>query len=170
MQLTRAADYGVRVMVYLAASHAEARISLPDLAAATSAPESFLSKVLQVLTRSGFISSRRGQSGGFAISSSGCAATMLDVIEAIDGKICLNTCLAPGACGRRHSCPAHPVWVDAQRAMLEVLRTATINALAQQSLIAGDSQPLTQCSLPSAPQISPQLNSLCPDCVDAQGR
>ena len=50
MQLTRAADYAVRVMVHLATLPPEKRAFLPDLAEATSAPESFLSKVMQTLS------------------------------------------------------------------------------------------------------------------------
>jgi Rrf2 family protein len=149
MQLTRAADYGVRVMIYLAAADAEARISLIELATATNAPESFLSKVLQALSRAGLISSRRGQSGGFRMSKQGRQASMLRVIEAIDGKICLNTCLIAGkSCSRKHSCPAHPVWQDAQRAMLQVLDTAMIANLAAESQLALlEQQSFEPCSL-----------------------
>jgi Rrf2 family protein len=71
MQLTRAADYGVRVMIHLAGEPTDQRVSLPELADATDAPESFLSKVLQALSHAGLISSRRGQSGGFQISQRG---------------------------------------------------------------------------------------------------
>jgi Rrf2 family protein len=134
MQLTRAADYAVRVMIYLAAAGPESRHSLIDLASENGAPVSFLSKVLQTLARAGLISSRRGQSGGFTISTRGRAASMLDVIEAVDGKIGLNLCLVQGkSCSRKSSCPAHPVWADAQRAMLQVLDSAMIAALAAHS-------------------------------------
>jgi Rrf2 family protein len=131
MQLTRAADYGVRVMIQLTALAGNGRVSLPDLAHATGAPESFLSKVLQSLTRAGLIISRRGQSGGFQIAARGATASMRDVIEAIDGAICLNLCLSPGrSCSRKARCSAHPVWIDAQQAMMEVLSGATIASLA----------------------------------------
>ena len=132
MQLTRAADYAVRVMVQLAASPTEQRVLLPELAAATDAPESFLSKVLQALSRAGLIDSKRGHSGGFHISSRGRAASMLDVIEAIDGPISLNLCLVSGkACHRMAHCPAHPVWERAQMAMLDVLSKAMIAEMAE---------------------------------------
>ncbi|MGO8758174.1 MAG: RrF2 family transcriptional regulator [Terracidiphilus sp.] len=131
MQLTRAADYGVRVMIQLAAQTAGERASLPQLARATGAPESFLSKVLQALARAGLISSRRGQAGGFRIAARGSGASMRDVIEAIDGSICLNVCLMHGrSCSRKAHCPAHPVWEQAQRAMLDVLSNTTVAALA----------------------------------------
>ena len=133
MQLTRAADYGVRVMIHLAGPPTQERISLPALAEAADAPESFLSKVLQALSRAGLISSRRGQSGGFQISPRGRAASMLEVIEAIDGPICLNVCLVSGrSCLRKAHCPAHPVWAQAQTAMLHVLSEARIVELARE--------------------------------------
>jgi len=134
MQLTRAADYGVRVMIQLAVPSAGGRVSLPALAHATGTPESFLSKVLQALGRAGLITSRRGQSGGFRITQRGSMATMREVIEAIDGSICLNVCLMHGrSCPRKARCPAHPVWVRAQRAMLDVLSNTTVAAMAAQT-------------------------------------
>jgi Rrf2 family protein len=134
MQLTRAADYGVRVMIHLASSPAVERVSLPVLAEAADAPESFLSKVLQALSRAGLISSRRGQSGGFQVSPRGREASMLEVIEAVDGPICLNVCLVSGrSCHRKAHCPAHPVWAQAQTAMLDVLSGAMITELASEA-------------------------------------
>jgi Rrf2 family protein len=133
MQLTRAADYAVRVMIYLASMGADGRVSLPRLAQVTDTPESFLSKVMQMLARAGLIHSRRGQTGGFQISPRGRAASMRDVIEAIDGVICLNVCLASErSCERQATCPAYPVWEQAQRAMLDVLSHATVVQLASQ--------------------------------------
>lgn len=131
MQLTRAADYAVRVMVHLATLPAHERALLPALATATGAPESFLSKVLQALSRAKLIASRRGHSGGFEILPKGRRASMRDVIEAIEGPIYLNVCLiSERSCGRAVWCPAHPVWVQAQQAMMDVLSNAVIAELA----------------------------------------
>ena len=134
MQLTRAADYAVRVMIHLATLPVHEREFLPALAESTGAPLSFLSKVLQALSRARLITSQRGQSGGFAILPRGRNASMRDVIEAIDGPLRLNVCLISArACGRSKWCPAHTVWVDAQRAMLDVLSGALIGDLALQA-------------------------------------
>lgn len=133
MQLTRAADYAVRVMVHLAASSPHQRVSLPAIVEATGAPDSFLSKILQALSRARLISSRRGPSGGFQIAGRGRHASMRDVVEAIDGPIILNVCLSEKrACPRKNWCPAHPVWVKAQVALLEVLSSALIRDMADQ--------------------------------------
>lgn len=131
MQLTRAADYALRAMIHLVSATEGERVSLPDLARATGAPESFLSKVLQSLTRAGLIVSRRGQLGGFHITPQGVAASVREVVEAIDGPIFLNLCLLPGrSCSRKPRCAAHPVWMEAQQAMLDVLSATTMADLA----------------------------------------
>jgi len=131
MQLTRAADYGVRVMIYLTGLGEFRRLSLHTLAESTGAPESFLSKVLQALTRGDLLVSQRGQAGGFALSARGREASMRDVIEAVDGPIYLNLCLRSGkSCARKAWCPAHPVWARAQQAMVDVLDGARIEDLA----------------------------------------
>ncbi|MGA3371413.1 MAG: Rrf2 family transcriptional regulator [Terracidiphilus sp.] len=142
MQLTRAADYAVRVTIHLATLPGPQRTLLPTLARATGAPLSFLSKVLQGLCRAGFVASRRGHSGGFEILPAGREASIRQIIEAIDGPICLNLCMVSGAsCGRSSFCPAHPIWVKAQEAMLEVLNSATIADLAAQSIHRPHLQP-----------------------------
>jgi Rrf2 family iron-sulfur cluster assembly transcriptional regulator len=131
MQVTRAADYGVRVMIHMATLPDHERALLPALARATGAPQSFLSKVLQALCRAGFIASRRGQLGGFEILPPGRKASIRAVVEAIEGPICLNLCLVSGAsCKRKSFCPAHPVWASAQEAMLKVLDTESVADLA----------------------------------------
>jgi len=135
MQLTRGADYAVRVMVHLATLPPEKRAFLPDLARVTGTPESFLSKVLQALAHAQLISSRRGKAGGFSILPSGREATMRAVIEAVDGPICLNVCLNDGKqCERKSWCPAHPVWARAQRAMVDVLMSVTVASMASKTL------------------------------------
>ena len=131
MQLTRAADYGVRVMIALACAPLGKRQSLTSLAKSADAPESFLSKVLQALVRAGFVDSRRGQAGGFEIAPSGGAATIRKIIEVIDGPVHLNICLLEGKpCHRHENCPAHPVWSRAQDAMFAVLDEISVNELA----------------------------------------
>jgi len=131
MQLTREADYGVRVMIALATARGGRRSVLYELAKDTGSPESFLSKVLQKLVRVGLVASLRGPAGGFEISKLGLRASMRTVIEAIDGPMLLNTCLADvEICARSLRCPAHPVWAEAQKAILQVLDSAKIVDLA----------------------------------------
>ncbi|PWU08525.1 MAG: Rrf2 family transcriptional regulator [Terriglobia bacterium] len=132
MQLTRAADYAIRVMVHLASVAPGTRTSRSELAEAVACPEQFLSKVLQNLTKSGMVISYRGSTGGFELAPGHRNASVLEVVEAVEGPIRLNICLeTQNACTRSSWCPAFSVWQDAQQAMTDVLRRARIADLAR---------------------------------------
>ena len=131
VQVTRAADYAVRVMIHLAGMPPGRRASQPQLAEAAECPPPFLSKVLQRLTRAGLVISHRGNAGGFELPQAQRRATLLEIVEAIDGPILLNICLSPDTpCGRSNGCQAHRVWAKAQTALREVLGAAVIEEMA----------------------------------------
>src|SRR5450631_4452380 len=93
LQLTRSSDYAVRAMIHLATLGEGERVLLPPLAKSIEVPPSFLSKVLQALSRARLIASKRGPSGGFSILPRGLQASIREVIEAVEGPIQLNLCL-----------------------------------------------------------------------------
>lgn len=130
MQLTRAADYAVRVMIHMASLPEGTMVRLKTLADAADAPEKFLAKLLQNLSRAELVISRRGPNGGFELAPGAKNATMMQVIEAIEGPFALNVCLSEKGCERQEWCPAHAVWAQAQDALLHVLRRHTIHELA----------------------------------------
>ena len=114
MQITRATDYAVRVMVYLASLPPDRKAPLGELAEATSVRDNFLSKILQRLVRNGLISSHRGTGGGFRLSVTPDNLTLLQVVEAIEGKIALNICLSEWqSCPLQSQCAVYPVWQKA---------------------------------------------------------
>jgi Rrf2 family protein len=136
MQLTRAADYAVRVMIHLAGLPPGTRVHRATLAEATEVPGSFMSKVLQSLVRARLIASRRGVDGGFDLISSAEQISLLDVVEAIEGPIQLNFCLMAGdSCERHASCTAHVVWAEAQAAMTAVLKRVSMAELARNTAL-----------------------------------
>lgn len=132
MQITRAADYAVRVMVHLASLPPGTRLQKNALVELSEAPESFLSKVLQRMVAQGLLTSRRGGGGGFELARPAEDVSVLNVVEAIDGPIHLNLCV-PGAsgCERSLACAVHPVWVEARTALVNVLSKATMARLAR---------------------------------------
>jgi Rrf2 family protein len=134
MQLTRAADYGIRAMIYLASLPEGKRARLPHISAATGVPSPYLSKVLQALIRAHMITSSRGPDGGFEARAGGREASVRQLIEAIDGPIFLNACVGAGDnCKRKSHCPAHPVWMRAQQAMIAILEATSVADLATRS-------------------------------------
>ncbi len=93
--------------------------------------------MLQSLTRAGLVISHRGNTGGFELPEANRGASILNVVQAIEGPVRLNLCLTSDhACGRQEACSAHGVWAEAQEAMMGVLRSASIDTLAEK-LAAG---------------------------------
>ena len=131
MQLTRAADYAVRVMIHLAGLPPGTRTSRAELAGAAACPEQFLSKVLQSLARAGLVFSHRGSTGGFELPAGRSRASVLEIVEAVEGPIHLNICAEQQGCEYQAGCPAVAVWQRAQRAMTDVLRDTSIAELAK---------------------------------------
>ncbi len=122
-------------MIHLASLPPGERSSRSELAGAAECPEQFLSKVLQSLTRAGLVISHRGNTGGFELPRGRRNATILDVVEAIEGPLRLNVCLgSDNSCERRGVCPAHRVWEGAQEALASVLRGVTIESMVRESI------------------------------------
>jgi Rrf2 family protein len=132
--VTRAADYALRATLALAGLPPGARLCLADLAGECDVPPAYLYKVLQLLARSGMLAPHRGSSGGYELTARAREASVLDVVEAVNGLPLLNTCVLTGGCHRAPACPAHPVWKQAQDKMREVLAGARIAELARPAL------------------------------------
>ncbi len=121
-------------MVHLAGLPPETRASRSELAEAAQCPDQFLSKVLQSLTRANLVMSHRGNTGGFELPPRSMTATILEVVEAVEGPIRLNLCLVSSdSCARQTWCPMHGVWAEAQEAMTAVLRRVTVAEMAEQA-------------------------------------
>jgi Rrf2 family protein len=119
MQITRQADYAVRAMVYLAQLGPEQRASTSQIAQEKQIPPSFLAKIVSQLSVAGLLQTSRGARGGVALARSAEDISLLDVVEAIDGPILLNDCVAGnGSCSFGDSCPMKPVWCEAQKELV----------------------------------------------------
>jgi Rrf2 family protein len=150
MQITRASDYAVRVMIHLATLPLNSTVCQSDLAKATEVSGHFLSKVLQQLVRAGLIRSQRGAGGGYALTISAGSVSLLDVVEAIEGPVRLNQCLEEGpSCERKSWCPAHHVWAEAQAAVRTVLGGASMASLAARISYEHREKPVWICGAPN---------------------
>ncbi|UCE71027.1 MAG: Rrf2 family transcriptional regulator [Nitrospiraceae bacterium] len=118
MQITRETDYAIRCVLYLVENPGKV-IMVDSIAQDKDIPKSFLSKILQKLTRADIVSSFRGMKGGFKLSKNPDQISLLTVIEAIEGPVTINRCaLDENICSLSNSCTVHPVWV-ALRGKLE---------------------------------------------------
>jgi Rrf2 family protein len=118
MEMTRAADYGLRAMLYLSRRMEAGSVLIGDIAAAMEIPAQFLHKVMPRLVKAGLLHSRRGARGGYRLAREPGKVSVLDIVEAIDGPILVNRCLVGSAdCSRIGSCAIEEVCRQAQKAI-----------------------------------------------------
>jgi Rrf2 family transcriptional regulator, iron-sulfur cluster assembly transcription factor len=122
MELTRKGDYAIRGIVYLAGMPPDQVCLLSDIAAAVDVPPTFLAKIFQQFSKIGLVKSFRGTGGGFLLGRPPEKITLLEVVEAVEGPIIPNRCVADSAdCDRSGFCTVQPVWQRVQEEVRTVL-------------------------------------------------
>ena len=131
MQITRSTDYGMRVLTRLAMTPPATRLTAGALASESRASEPLVAKILQrpVAAR---LSSAPRVDGGFELARHPRDISVLDIVTALEGPLCLNACLPGGAgCDDSETCAARDVWARAQNALAGVLAGETLERLAE---------------------------------------
>jgi Rrf2 family protein len=102
VKLSEAASIALHAMALLA-SGADGHVTVKDLASRLSVSEAHLAKVMQRLVKAGLVASVRGPGGGFALRADPAATTLLQIYEAIEGRLEVARCMFPD---RREACTA----------------------------------------------------------------
>lgn len=127
MVITRATEYAVRTVVFLAQQPKNEIVLKKDICRTQDVTPAFLTKILQPLIKAGIVSSQRGVGGGFLLARDPNEITLLDILQAEEGQLKLNHCLVDtNLCHRDAYCSAHEVWYEAQTEMAEVLKRYSV--------------------------------------------
>jgi len=130
MQFTRAEEYGVLGVIYLAQQGNESIIPLSEIAGSQDVPEKFLAKIFQNLTKASIVRSHRGIKGGFSFAKDPATVSARQVIEAIQGPYSLIRCLHdPDCCDKQDTCPVRFMVEEAEHSLLDVFDRYTIQDL-----------------------------------------
>jgi len=130
MRLTRAGEYAVRCMLYLASRDEDRVVRRQDIAREMEIPPQFLGKIAQQLARAQFIEIVQGAAGGYRLLVEPRNLSLLEVVEAVTGEIVLNDCLLmPGSCFRKPGCSVHRIWNRARDQLRRTLSEATFDKL-----------------------------------------
>ncbi|HEU0043000.1 SUF system Fe-S cluster assembly regulator [Sphingomonas sp.] len=101
MRLSSLADYAVVMMAAAARrSCASSRLTATVLAEETGVPLPTAQKLVGRLAAAGLVESARGAGGGFRLARPADAISLADIIEAVEGRIAMTTCVDE----ERHDC------------------------------------------------------------------
>jgi Rrf2 family protein len=127
-------EYAVRALLYLCSGDVNSPRRIGEVASGAQVPESYLRKIVPVLTKAGFVRSSVGVTGGIQLAVSATELTLLDVFEAVEGKMFLNKCLIHhNVCHRSPYCAVHVVWSGVQEQIKTSLRAKTLADLATET-------------------------------------
>src|SRR5215213_4661938 len=127
MELSRFSDYSLRVLIYAAARDGE-KVTLSELAQAYRISHHHLVKIVHYLGKLGFLSNRRGRSGGILLGRKATDIRVGDVIHKTESHMNLVECFTEGSesCRISPSCRLKGVFKEATQAFLDVLDRYTI--------------------------------------------
>ena len=128
-------EYGLQAVLYLATRETNEAVSSEDIAHKLSIPKEFVSKILQNLTESGIIDSKKGKSGGFFLAKKTSRIHQIDIVAAIDVLEMFNKCaLGFPNCSPDKPCPLHDKWGELRTKAYDMLTTETIDHFKEKTL------------------------------------
>ena len=127
--LTRNTDYGIRALCFIANQNGRV-VPVTELVKALKMPRPFLRKILQILTKQGFVKSYKGVGGGFALAIRPEKLYIAEVAKTFQGELSLNECfLKKAVCPNRKSCPLKRRIDRIEKRVAEELGSITIGEL-----------------------------------------
>ncbi len=141
MQITRAGEYAVLGLMCLARRPAGSVVMVDEVSREEHIPKSFAAKIFQSLVRGKLVKSNRGSGGGFTLLKKASDITVLEVIEAIEGKIAFQRCLAEDEpkCDHAGGCALCGLFGEAQDRVKDVFSRTTLADLMKTHVPVGDS-------------------------------
>ncbi|SYZ74110.1 putative HTH-type transcriptional regulator aq_268 [Candidatus Zixiibacteriota bacterium] len=130
MQFTRAEEYGIMGVIYLAEQERDRVVPLSEIAQSQDVPEKFLAKIFQNLTKAGVVRSHRGVKGGFTFAKNPDEVTIREIVEIIQGPYHLIRCLHEVDCCEKYKeCPIRLVLEEAEEKLLEIFNKYNIGQM-----------------------------------------
>ncbi len=111
-QLTKAAEYAVLLLT----SINQEPLSLREVSRQKGLPLKYLEKVASKLKEEGLLESKEGSGGGYFLTKSPKDISLIEIVEAIEGKKGLVNCVH-GNCSLEKGCFQSQIWKNLQIAL-----------------------------------------------------
>lgn len=120
-------ELALQAVLFLSAQEDGTWFNAAEISKQIKVPKEFVSKVLQTLTLSGIVASRKGKTGGFAIAKPASEIRLLEIVIAIDGMDMFHKCVLgfPG-CSPDNPCPVHNRWGKLRDETYKMLSAETL--------------------------------------------
>ena len=144
LRISKLADYGTVVMVYLA-KREQRLCNARDIALHTHLRVPTVSKLLKRLTAAGLLISVRGVSGGYRLQRQAVDISLVEIISALEEPLGLTECsLHPNECSLQNFCHIQGNWQLISQAIETALESVSLEMLAKPVIPAVDLERIKQ--------------------------
>ena len=136
LKINRQTDYAVRVVLALAKQGGAARISSAVIQREMQIPKAFMARIVAQLAQAGLVNTFPGRDGGLSLPRPPEAITLLEVVEAFEGRLLLSDCLqvkGEDDCPFTGRCPVSSRWGRVQAAMAREMASIHFAELAEEA-------------------------------------
>lgn len=140
MRLPESTEWVLHAVASLAQLDERASASAAQLAEHFDVPAAYLAKQLQALVRAGVLHATTGPRGGFRLARSADRITLLDVVEAVDGRTAFYQCNELRQRGRGGAPPEQcrkTCGIAARMYAAEAAYRASLSAVTIADIVAG---------------------------------
>lgn len=125
---SKTCEYGIKAMIFVAQKSKDgARVSIKEIAKGTDAPEHFVAKIMQELSRKKLVHSVKGPNGGFFMDQQDLRTSLADIVVALDGNSIYHDCvLGLKTCNEKRPCPVHDQYKDIKKNLITMIEENTI--------------------------------------------
>ena len=132
---SKTCELGLQAVLFLSIKKEKRIFTAAEVSKELKVPKEYVSKVMQILTESGIIGSKKGKNGGFYLAKSPSQIKLIEIVEAIDGLEIFRNCVLgfPG-CSSDNPCPVHERWGKLRDDAYTMLSTETLEQLKEKTL------------------------------------
>ena len=130
--LTKKAKYAIKALKFLAAERESGPFHISQIAEKEHIPQKFLETILLELRKNGFVSSKKGQNGGYQLIKDPETIFLIDLLRIFDGPVAILPCASLNYyepcddCENEESCGLRKTAIELRDSSLKTLRSTSI--------------------------------------------
>ena len=136
LRVSKKVEYGVIALLHLA-SQPELTASVREIASTCNIPEPLLSKIMQSMKNTGFVSAVYGNHGGYRLNRDLSTITLLDVNQLFAGPVQVAECLNGSTdCPAKISCSIIAPMDVLNQKIIRLFQSTSLQSLSEKKVAA----------------------------------
>ncbi|MBR1945735.1 MAG: Rrf2 family transcriptional regulator [Alphaproteobacteria bacterium] len=130
MKISTKGRYGLRILLDLALHDQNTPRLMKDIARSQQISEKYISRLILQLNEAGFVTSFRGAKGGLKLAKPPKEITLLEIVEAMEGRISIVECASDkNFCPKSEDCSACRIWSSLNKKIRKQMNEITLKDL-----------------------------------------